>query len=322
MPKASSKASRVRTVKRTLADGTVKTYAYAIKPPRRPISDPNSMGALLLAYENSPEWRALAEQTRRTYKVYLRELHKLKHVAVGQVTKRALLLIRDALAKARGNGAGTGFSRSTSAIFAWAVARDWIAVNPMAGAKKLPGGTLEAWTEAEARLAMTSLPEPLRRAVVLAYHTGQRRTDLVRLLWSAYDGSTIRLRQQKTGVSLVLPVHPELRGEMERWKSDRQSTTILTAPRGQAWNPQDLSHTLPPALADLGIKRRITIHGLRKLAATRLAEAGCSAHEIAAITGHKSLSMVQHYTLSADQEKMASAAVIRLQQMRKKGNGS
>jgi hypothetical protein len=43
-----------------------------------------------------------------------------------------------------------------------------------------------------------------------------------------------------------------------------------------------------------------------------LADAGCSMHEIAAITGHDSLSMVQLYTRSADQERLASAAIIRL----------
>jgi integrase len=52
---------------------------------------------------------------------------------------------------------------------------------------------------------------------------------------------------------------------------------------------------------------------LRKLAATNLAEAGCSAHEIAAITGHRSLALVSLYTASADQERMATAAIVRLQ---------
>jgi integrase len=33
----------------------------------------------------------------------------------------------------------------------------------------------------------------------------------------------------------------------------------------------------------------ISAHGLRKACARRLAELGCSAHEIAAITGHASL---------------------------------
>lgn len=37
-------------------------------------------------------------------------------------------------------------------------------------------------------------------------------------------------------------------------------------------------------------------HDLRKAAARRLAEAGCSANEIAAITGHKTLEEVGRYT--------------------------
>jgi integrase len=255
----------------------------------------------------------LADGTVKTYSYPVAASPKRRR------TTYVLLVIRDAIAKERGNGAGTGFSRAVGALFAWAVGREWIQHNPMAGVKRLPSGELLAWTEAEASLAIRELPEPLRRAVVLAYHTAQRRGDLVLLPWSAYDGSVIRLKQQKTGISLVLPVHPDLRAELEMWARDRQSTTILTAPRGKAWSAQDLSHALPPALQAIGLVRRLNIHGLRKLAATRLAEAGCSAHEIAAITGHKTLSMVQHYTLSADQERMASAAVIRLHEKSKRG---
>ena len=50
-------------------------------------------------------------------------------------------------------------------------------------------------------------------------------------------------------------------------------------------------------------------HGLRKAAARRLAEAGCTAHEIAAITGHASLREIVRYTKAADQRKLAAAAM-------------
>jgi site-specific recombinase XerD len=39
---------------------------------------------------------------------------------------------------------------------------------------------------------------------------------------------------------------------------------------------------------------------LRKATARRLAEIGCTAHQIAAVTGHASLSEVQRYTKAAD----------------------
>jgi integrase len=54
-----------------------------------------------------------------------------------------------------------------------------------------------------------------------------------------------------------------------------------------------------------------TAHGLRKAAATRLANAGCSVNEIAAITGHKSLREIAHYTSAADQARLAQQALHR-----------
>ena len=50
-------------------------------------------------------------------------------------------------------------------------------------------------------------------------------------------------------------------------------------------------------------------HGLRKAAARRLAEAGCTMHEIAAITGHARLSEIQRYTKAADQKRLALSAI-------------
>jgi hypothetical protein len=51
---------------------------------------------------------------------------------------------------------------------------------------------------------------------------------------------------------------------------------------------------------------------LRKAAARRLAEAGCTALQIAAITGHRTLKEVSRYTAAADQERLARDAVKRI----------
>lgn len=55
--------------------------------------------------------------------------------------------------------------------------------------------------------------------------------------------------------------------------------------------------------------RHCSAHGLRKAATRRLAEAGCTAHEIAAITGHASLREIVRYTKAVDQQRLASAAM-------------
>jgi integrase len=53
---------------------------------------------------------------------------------------------------------------------------------------------------------------------------------------------------------------------------------------------------------------------MRKAAARRLADAGCTPHQIMAITGHRSLKEVTRYTRAAEQRRLAQAAMARLQQ--------
>jgi integrase len=50
-------------------------------------------------------------------------------------------------------------------------------------------------------------------------------------------------------------------------------------------------------------------HGLRKAAARRLVEVGCSTSQIPAITGHASLQEVERYVRAADQVRLADQAM-------------
>jgi hypothetical protein len=54
------------------------------------------------------------------------------------------------------------------------------------------------------------------------------------------------------------------------------------------------------------------LHGLRKCAARKLAEAGCSEGEIS-ITGLKTTRMVEECTRDASKKKQASAAILKLE---------
>lgn len=312
-PKSRQKAGR--TVRHTLADGTVKVYRYDRHAPKATTPRaPDSTAELIAAYQRSPERRSLAPSTKAGYALYLRPLLSLGQIAATAWTRRDILTLRDAIATSRGNGAASGFIRAVSSLFTWALDREWIEHTPVTRIKALPGGHLRAWTREEAETAEAQLPPHLARVVILARYTGQRRGDLCSMGWSAYDGATIRLVQQKTSAPLVLPVPLPLKTRLDAWP--RIATTILTDARGRPWKPVDLSKRLPLALLRIGLSNELNVHGLRKLAAAQLADAGCSVHEIAAITGHRSLSMVQLYTRSADQERLASAAIVRLSQRR------
>jgi integrase len=300
-----------------MQDGSVKVYRYpAYQKRRKALGD--TVGELISSWEESPEWRALADSTKAGYVTYLRPLIGMERVRVKDITRRELIAIRNAIAVERGNGAATGFVRTTSALFGWAIEAGCIDYSPMIKVKRLPGGHLPAWSAAEVELALAALPEHLRRPVVLALYTGQRRGDLIRMPWSAYDGSRIRLVQEKTHAPLIITVPQELKTELDAWRTTATATLILTNKFGRSWNASNLSKQLGDALAKIeGFPPHRNIHGLRKLAAANLAQAGCTLHEIAAITGHKSLSMIQLYTASVDQERAAAGAIVKLAAYRK-----
>src|ERR1700736_4852468 len=181
---------------------------------------------------------------------------------VSKVTRRDLLDVQDVIARTRGNGAATGFMRSTSAVFGWAVDREWIERSPVHRIPRRPSGSLPAWTPEQAGIALAGLPEPLRRVVILGAYTGQRRGDLCALTWAAYDGATIRFTQQKGKQQIVISVHPELRREMDQWKATASTLTILANRFGRPWSVHTLSGALPRELQRLGLPAGLNVHGL------------------------------------------------------------
>jgi integrase len=142
-------------------------------------------------------------------------------------------------------------------------------------------------------------PEHLHLALLLALWTGQRQGDLLRLSWSAYDGTHIRLRQSKGGRRVLVPVGAPLKAALDavnpnrtvaalvnlETRPRRPSLTILATSESTSWISDGFRASWAKACARAGI-RSLTFHDLRGTAVTRLALSGCSEAEIATITGH------------------------------------
>jgi len=306
-----TKSPGVRRVRKRLADGTIKVYEYRREPssPRKAALPPDSLRDLIAAYQRSPEWLALAPRSQKVRVTALRHLHEVKHLAVSALQRREILTLRDAIAAGHGPGAANNFTSVLSTLLSWARDRGWIEHSPADRIKALPGGHYPTWREADLKRALEALPPPLHRALLFAVHTGQRRGDLAAARWSDLAGGVWRLTQEKTKRRLAIPLHPDLRAQMAGWP--RTAVTVLATASGVPWSRDALTMALVRALADIGLKG-FNLHGLRNLAAVRLAEAGCTAHEIGAITGHTSLQHVELYTRDADQARLAEAAILRL----------
>jgi len=148
-----------------------------------------------------------------------------------------------------------------------------------------------------------------RLAMCLLYYLGQRRGDVVRLGRQHRTRDAIRFKQSKTGTELTIPIHPDLSAVLNELPND--NLTFITTTHGKPFSPAGFGNWFREACDKAGLKRR-SAHGLRKAAARRLAEVGCSSKQIAAITGHKTLSEVERYTASADQERMAREAISKM----------
>jgi integrase len=174
-------------------------------------------------------------------------------------------------------------------VLKFAVDEEWVDHNPAAGMELLKVGEWRAWTDEEcaafeARWAPGTME---RRAYALAVYTGQRLTDLVTMARAHRKGGAIRVVQSKTGAELWIAEHKELTAELGRGVAEHLS--LLTTTQGKAFDPVYFGAWFADAIATAKLPDDCVLHGLRKTAARRLAEAGCSAHENMAVTGHSTL---------------------------------
>jgi integrase len=156
----------------------------------------------------------------------------------------------------------------------FAVDREYIEHSPVTRIKTLPMGEHRRWTDAEIAFALGAVPEPIRRAIVLALHTGQREGDCVKMMWSDYDGQAIKVVQQKTGEKLRIPCPAALKSELDAWP--KTAVTILSTQSGRPFSAAYLQSYFSKLMSQHPELQGCRFHGLRKTAAAKLAEAGCS----------------------------------------------
>lgn len=276
-------------------------------------TSPGTLAALIAAYKASPDWRALKPATQKDYLKALNPLaEQFGKLPVATMPREFVLKLRDKYAEKDGKPTPRRANRVLAVLrllMAWGVDRGWRKDNPALRPRMLRTmGGYRPWTRTEVARFMEAdgVPVQMKQALRLALCTGQRKGDLLRLPWSAYDGASIQVTQAKTGAKLTILAHAELRAMLDGMT--RTEGTILTRPDGEPWGEDHFNHRFAAAVKAAGLSG-LVFHGLRHAAATWLADAGATPSQIAAITGHKTLAMVARYTESAGQAQRASEAV-------------
>ncbi len=269
---------------------------------------PNSFKDVVKRYMASPDYVDLRDSSKRLYKTYLNQLVEVfggtDIAAIRRVHVRAY---RDKISHKR--GAANTSVLVMKVVMVWAMDADMIIANPALGIKSLKIGSYKAWPESLIERFIANAPEDLGRAVAFALYTAQRKGDVLKARWSDIEDGGINFIQQKTGRHIWVPIHPDLQEILNA--TPRRGVMILTTKTGRPWTISNFKNAFGRACKRLDVGGYV-FHGLRKSAASRLAEAGCTTEQIKAVTGHESDHMAAYYARGAEQKKLAKAALKKL----------
>ena len=152
---------------------------------------------------------------------------------------------------------------------------------------------------------------PQRLAFDLLLYLGQRSVDTVAMARNHIENGRIRVVQEKTGQALWLRLHSELRATLE--SGPIGGLFLIERQCGGPRTVKGFYNWIKDAAKVAGCDPDLSPHGLRKAAATRLADAGASTAQICAVTGHKSVQEMERYIRERDQARLADSAVILLE---------
>lgn len=293
----------LNTVTRRRADGTVQRHYYdrqsgqylgidrdaAIKAALdiAPKAHPDSFDALVASYLSSTKFRALSPKAQALNRLYVDRLReRYGALPVAAITRPVVVALREAeasrpwycthlLSKLRlvlQHGVDTGVIRTNPAL-------------KPGGVK--PQRRYTVWSREETAAMLGAASSDIRLACGLLLYTAQRPSDALAMTWGQIQDRGGRLwltlRQSKTGELVDVPAHRDL-AEMLR-AAPRRSLMVVPSPTGKQWAYRNFSRAWDAAKKTAGIEG-VQRRDLRRTAMVRMAEAGATTAQIAAVSGH------------------------------------
>jgi integrase len=297
---------------------TAARRAEIAGPGKRTIA--GTVNALIVSYYTASSFKDLKATQANRCNILERFRNEFGDLPVKGLTRATL----DRLMGARSNTphAANNMVKVLRYLLDHAISQGMIVINPAVGVRKYRSKSDGHHTWSEAEIAEFQKRHPLDTraglAMALMLYTGQRRSDAVKMgrqHMSQHrddDGvlmDYIAVKQEKTETPLDIPMHPELLAAVAALPM--KNMTFLLTERGAPFSAAGFGNWFRERCDEAKLPH-CSAHGLRKAAATRLANIGCTNEMIKAITGHRSDSALAPYTKAADQRRLATAAMKRL----------
>lgn len=178
-------------------------------------------------------------------------------------------------------------------------------------APKIVSEGYHRWTEAE--LSQFEAANPLgtkpRLAFALLLYGAQRSGDVRFMTHDTIASGRIDLSQSKTSSAVDVPIVEPLREALDAGPLGK--VTLLETKDGEPFTAKGFYELIKKACKKAGLPK-CSAHGLRKAAARRCREAGCTDEQGMAITGHKTVKEYRRYAGDASVGERADAAMAKV----------
>jgi integrase len=279
---------------------------------------PGTLSALVASYMKSAAYVSLRETTKTGYASRLEVLRtEHGHRSVSGLTRERIEtgILQPYVDRP---GAALSILKMLRVLIRHAMSLDVrnplkLQHDPSTGIKRPKTKEIRAWTDAE--LARYEARWPIgtrqRTAYALMLYVGTARVDVHRMTWRQIDVTGVDYVRNKTGIGVDLGLHSELQNALAA--APRDHVTIINTEYGRPFSVDGFSQFMRDAITAAGLPLDCKPHGLRKTLGRRMADAGCSAHEIMATLGHTTLAEAERYTREADRRRGGRQAVLKLE---------
>lgn len=291
----------------------LEEYQRALKAitPQAATPAEGTWSALIATYLGSAKFKQLKPRSQNENH---REAERIRvrwgSHPVNRLEGRHVLQWQDELAAEPGKA--NNMLAALKMLLSFGTARGFKHNDPAAGIDELKAGSYRSWTDGEIAAFEARWPLGTRERVVfdLALYTGQRRGDLVTMTRHHISENVIGVVQEKTGERIAVPLHENLKASIAAYPT--KGLALIQRLDGQPLKVRELHDIIAGAIDAAALPNGCVLHGLRYSAARCLADAGATPHEIMAITGHRTLGMVEKYTKQANKVRLADSALTKL----------
>ncbi|CAM5421107.1 Tyrosine recombinase XerC [Aquamicrobium terrae] len=263
---------------------------------------------LITRYRETTAYRGLSAATRKQRdNIFKGIVAKSGHAAYKNISRKTIVDGRERRASTPAQA--RNFLDAMRGLFRWALEAEMVPVDPTVGVnnpRRPKGSGFAAWTEDDVLAYEERWPAGTKERVwlhVLLY-TGLRRGDAVVIGKQHVRDGVATIRTEKTGTEVNIPVLPALAETLANGPTG--DLAFIVGENGKPLTKESFGNMFRAACNAAGVKK--SAHGVRKIGATRAAEAGATVGELEALFGWTGGTMASHYTKTADRKRLALQA--------------